>query len=68
MAVGNADIYIITMNDTCTAGCRFEREVIENPAVRVDAIWNTPFTNQVAGDLVSLPCWGYFIMNISKGY
>ena len=68
MVVGNAEIYIITMKDTCTAGCRSESETTENPAVRVDAIWNRPFMNQIAGDGGLFPCCRYFPMDISKSY
>jgi len=47
IVVGNAEMYIITTKEICTAGWRSDSEVIVNPAVRVDATWNNPLTRRL---------------------
>jgi hypothetical protein len=47
IAIGNTEMYIITMYRTGMAGCKPESETLEKPAVRVEADWNRPFTMRV---------------------
>ena len=59
MAIGKADIYIITTKETWTAGWSAPKEVIEKPAVRVEAIWNRPSTRRRPGEKGLL--WGFCV-------